>query len=112
MIRISNGSWTIIADLIPKGTTSIPRTAPPKMIPPRLAANIRPLTVATSSGSSMSTARASTLTSCSDENRLWMNSNMVTNCIEATKSGTKSKVDREIIMPVSANRIHGRLIPN
>ena len=41
-----------------------------------------------------------------------MNSNIVTSCIEATRSGTKSKVARETIMPVSANRTHGRLIPN
>ena len=111
MISIRRGSWTIIADLIPNGTTSIPRIAPPKIIPPLLEANIRPFTVATSSGLRTSTARASTLTSCRDANRLWMNRSMVTNWIEATRSGTNSRAARDMIMPVSANRTQGRRTP-
>ena len=40
-----------------------------------------------------------------------MNRSMVTSSIEATRSGTISKVAREIIMPASANRTQGLLTP-
>ena len=88
-----------MADLIPKGTTNNPSTAPPNIIPPLLDANMKPFALAPSSGRNTSTAKASTLTSCNDENKLCMNSNIVTNAIASIMLGINSKVAKEITIP-------------
>ena len=77
-----------------------PRTAPPTIIPNLFAANMKPLTLATSSGCKISTASASVATSCNDENILWMNNTLVTNLISPFRSGINNNPPKVSAIPV------------
>ena len=100
MMNASITNCAAITPDIPILVINTPRTAPPKMIPTLFAANISPFTLATSSGSRTSTARASVATSCNDENMLWMNRILATKSICPFKSGTRSKEPRVSAIPV------------
>ena len=106
MMNASITNWAAMTPEIPILVIKTPRTAPPKIIPTLFAANISPLTLATSSGCSTSTARASVATSCRDEKMLWMKSILATRSICPFKSLTRSRDPRVIAMPVWAKSIH------